>query len=91
VPFGVDVTGVDFLCPLSPPLLAGTNSVFLSVARSTALQVESIIRNNGSVPATIGIIDGTVYVGLHRQQLEQLALKGRWLAHYVASPKWRPN
>ena len=45
---------------------------------STALQVESIVRKNGAVPATIGIIDGKVFVGLQRQQLEQLAtLKGR--------------
>ncbi|KAH9402117.1 hypothetical protein TYRP_016691 [Tyrophagus putrescentiae] len=44
----------------------------------TALQVESIVRKNGAVPATIGIIDGKVFVGLQRQQLEQLAtLKAR--------------
>lgn len=43
----------------------------------TALQVESIISQNGAVPATIGIIDGNVFVGLQRTQLEQLSLKGR--------------
>ena len=42
----------------------------------TALQVESIIRDNGSIPATIGVINGNVFVGLQPQQLEQLALKG---------------
>ncbi|KAI2798691.1 Pseudouridine-5'-phosphate glycosidase 2 [Blomia tropicalis] len=44
----------------------------------TALEVESIIRANGATPATIGIIDGIVYVGMKHSQLEQLALKGKY-------------
>lgn len=38
----------------------------------TALQMESIIRNNGAVPATIAILNGEVKVGLTRQELELL-------------------
>ncbi|XP_061494774.1 uncharacterized protein LOC133390349 isoform X1 [Rhineura floridana] len=41
----------------------------LSVAR----EVEEIIRANGSVPATIGILSGRIHVGLQNEQLEILA------------------
>ena len=30
---------------------------------STALELEEIVRNNGAIPATIGIIDGQVHIG----------------------------
>ncbi len=30
---------------------------------NTALEVEGIIRDAGAVPATIGVLDGTVHVG----------------------------
>lgn len=36
----------------------------------TALQVEKIIRDNGAVPATIGIIDGTPIVGMNAEEIE---------------------
>ena len=36
----------------------------------TALQVEKIIRDNGAVPATIGIIDGTPIVGMNTEEIE---------------------
>ena len=36
----------------------------------TALQVEQIIRDNGCVPATIGIIDGTPIVGMNADEIE---------------------
>ena len=36
----------------------------------TALQVEKIIRDNGAVPATIGIIDGTPIVGMSPEEIE---------------------
>lgn len=42
----------------------------------TAQEVESIIRENGAIPATIAIIDGTPYVGLTPLQLFQLAQNG---------------
>ena len=36
----------------------------------TALQVEKIIRDNGCVPATIGIIDGLPIVGMNEEEIE---------------------
>ena len=36
----------------------------------TALKVEQIIRDNGCVPATIGIIDGTPIVGMNAEEIE---------------------
>lgn len=41
----------------------------LEVAR----RVEATVRENGAVPATIAVIDGTLYVGLEDAQLESLA------------------
>ena len=41
----------------------------LAMARS----VETIIRDNGAVPATIAVIDGTLHVGLDETQAEKLA------------------
>ena len=37
----------------------------------TALKVEKIIRNNGCVPATIGIIDGVGVVGMNEGEIEE--------------------
>ncbi len=39
----------------------------------TALEVESIVRENGAVPATIALLDGKLCVGLDAAQLEYLA------------------
>ena len=39
----------------------------------TALRLEEIIRDEGALPATVGIIDGQVKVGLNREELEALA------------------
>ncbi|TKA58892.1 hypothetical protein MBOVa_7040 [Mycoplasmopsis bovis 8790] len=38
-----------------------------------ALNVESIIRKQGAVPATIAIINGVIHVGLENHQIEELA------------------
>ncbi|KAI6162148.1 pseudouridine-5'-phosphate glycosidase [Pisolithus thermaeus] len=38
-----------------------------------AQSVENIVRSTGCIPATIGIIDGRVKIGLEPRQLEQLA------------------
>ncbi|SFL33364.1 pseudouridine-5'-phosphate glycosidase [Halanaerobium salsuginis] len=38
----------------------------------TALEIEEIIRENGAVPATIGIISGKIKVGLTRKEVEFL-------------------
>ncbi|KAG2403775.1 uncharacterized protein HKW66_Vig0106950 [Vigna angularis] len=42
----------------------------------TAIEVESIVRENGAVPATIAILDGTPCVGLSLEELERLASLG---------------
>ena len=38
----------------------------------TALEIEDIIRANGAVPATIGIIDGKIKIGLTKKEVEFL-------------------
>jgi len=38
----------------------------------TALEIEEIIRDNGAVPATIGIIDGKIKIGLTKKEVEFL-------------------
>ena len=40
---------------------------------TTALAVEQNIIDNGAVPATIGIIDGVIHVGITNEQIEYLA------------------
>jgi pseudouridine-5'-phosphate glycosidase len=39
----------------------------------TALSLEQIVREAGATPATIGILDGAIHVGLTRTELERLA------------------
>jgi len=39
----------------------------------TALRLEEIVRSQGAIPATIGIIAGEIVVGLDRAQIEHLA------------------
>ncbi|CAF0848522.1 unnamed protein product [Adineta ricciae] len=38
----------------------------------TCLQIEQIIRKHGSIPATIGILNGRIKIGLTQTELEQL-------------------
>lgn len=38
-----------------------------------AKEVEQIIRDNGAVPATIGIMDGKIKIGLTESELEEFA------------------
>lgn len=40
---------------------------------STAKEVEDIVRAEGATPATVGVIDGEVRVGLSSPELDQLA------------------
>ncbi|KIM21541.1 hypothetical protein M408DRAFT_29500 [Serendipita vermifera MAFF 305830] len=40
---------------------------------TTALSVEACVRESGAIPATIGILDGRIHVGLSRAQLERMA------------------
>ncbi|XP_071949900.1 uncharacterized protein [Antedon mediterranea] len=39
----------------------------------TACEVEQIVRDGGAIPATVGVINGNLHVGLTSDQLEQLA------------------
>ncbi|KAK7272958.1 hypothetical protein RIF29_14003 [Crotalaria pallida] len=43
----------------------------------TAKQVEAIVRENGDIPATVAILDGTPCVGLSVEELERLATLGK--------------
>ncbi|CAG8432971.1 11032_t:CDS:10 [Diversispora eburnea] len=43
----------------------------------TALEVETIVRKNGSIPATIAILEGKVHVGLTLDDIEKLAKMGQ--------------
>jgi pseudouridine-5'-phosphate glycosidase len=42
----------------------------------TALEVETVIREGGAIPATIAILDGKLCVGLNDEQLEKLGKAG---------------
>lgn len=61
----------------------------------TALAVEQVIRNNGATPATIGIIDGKVVVGMSKSEIEAFGIKKdivkvsrRDLPYVLAKKKW---
>ena len=41
-----------------------------------ALELEALVRSGGATPATVGILDGAVRVGLARAELERLATAG---------------
>jgi len=43
----------------------------------TAIQVESVVRENGATPATIAILDGQIQIGLSNSQIQSLAELGR--------------
>ncbi|KAG6912004.1 hypothetical protein DXG01_000252 [Tephrocybe rancida] len=42
-----------------------------------ALSLENIVRKQGSVPATIGLVDGRVKIGLEKEHFERLASRER--------------
>ena len=46
----------------------------------TALKVENIVRENGGIPATIGIIEGKLKVGLSPEEIELLGKEGEKVA-----------
>ena len=61
----------------------------------TALAVEKVIRDNGAIPATIGIIDGEIVIGMNEEEIEAfgqrdgiLKVSRRDLAYVVANKKW---
>ena len=41
----------------------------------TAIKCESVVRENGAIPATIAVFGGEFYVGLNQDQIEQLATR----------------
>ncbi len=41
----------------------------------TALKVEATVRENGAIPATIGIIDGEIIIGMSPEQIEDFGKK----------------
>lgn len=43
----------------------------------TAMKVESIIREHGCVPATVGIVDGIGVVGLSAEEIEEMGKRGQ--------------
>jgi hypothetical protein len=53
--------------------------------RETALKMEQSIRDNGAVPATIAIINGSVRVGLSEREIESLAQNVVLVAAYWSS------
>ena len=61
----------------------------------TALKVEQTIRDNGAVPATIGIIEGVPVVGMSEEEINQFAsrkdiekVSRRDLPLVIANKKW---
>ena len=43
----------------------------------TAIEVESVVRENGGIPATIAILDGRLKVGISSEEMQFLAEKGK--------------
>ena len=43
----------------------------------TAMKVESIIREHGCIPATVGIVDGVGVVGLSPEEIEEMGKRGQ--------------
>uniref|UniRef100_G3MPW2 Pseudouridine-5'-phosphate glycosidase n=1 Tax=Amblyomma maculatum TaxID=34609 RepID=G3MPW2_AMBMU len=43
---------------------------------STQSELEDIVRSKGAVPASIGVYDGTLHVGINKEKLESLAKTG---------------
>ena len=43
----------------------------------TAIEVESVVRENGGIPATIAILDGRLKVGISNEEMQFLAEKGK--------------
>ena len=44
---------------------------------ATAVAVEDVVRSRGATPATVALMDGDLYVGLERDQLQRLAQDGQ--------------
>jgi hypothetical protein len=53
----------------------------------TAIEVEQIIRNHGAVPATIGIINGEIKIGLSRDDTNSRSSPGKT---WIGITKFKP-
>ncbi len=40
----------------------------------TAISVENVVKENGSIPATIAIIDGKINIGLSNEKIKEMAI-----------------
>lgn len=54
-----------------------THGMEYPVNRDTALAVESIVRENGAIPATIAIMNGVIKIGLSEADIEFLSKEGK--------------
>src|SRR5271170_7377349 len=56
-------------------MFVGFNELGMPFPRNleTAVSVESIIRKHGAVPATIGCLNGQLYIGMTAKEIEELA------------------
>ena len=61
---------------MHPTSIRGYPKSFDVCAHRVAQMVEDVVRSNGSVPASIGVIGGQVHVGLTPVQLSHLAEPG---------------
>jgi pseudouridine-5'-phosphate glycosidase len=71
----------DALCE-GKPVLAFESTVLTHglpypTSRDLALRVEAVARRQGCIPATIGMIDGVIHVGMTPEEIDQLAGDGR--------------
>lgn len=61
----------------------------------TALEVEEVVRKNGAIPATIGIINGVPVVGMSKEEIEEFGKRNdvikvsrRDLPYIISQKKW---
>ncbi|KAF8168155.1 indigoidine synthase A-like protein [Crassisporium funariophilum] len=80
-PFDIHPEVEDALAHNIPVVALETALVTHGLPYPSSLEVplglEEIVRSTGSIPATIGIIDGRIKIGLERDELERLADRRR--------------
>lgn len=58
------------------PVVALESTIYTHGALGEDLRLEAIVRENGGVPAVIGILDGVPTVGLTPEELERMVNSG---------------
>ena len=48
-----------------------------------ALQVEDAVRKTGAIPATIGLVEGQVIVGMDRSHIEAFGKAGKVMSNSI--------